>query len=437
LEIKTLAELQEPDEMTQRFGPMGFETGRMLVAEDAALYRQEVISGADLVPAVAASTRGTFERLRSAYAYGILSYPIFTVVHDLVQLVIEQALRDRFMEFHDGVVRFKDAKGEVHEVREQTFERVHDVLHSENRLRKPHKWRLPLRRTGELIYFDGMLDSLFQWARGEGLLRGQRNRRREPLLRAARNYVAHGSGDHLVTPADTARDIKDAAEIINQLWGSATPGGRLFPAPIAREIQLVGWSTSGNVVTGRVGDGLPADEFPGWQCALVRAVHGDDRLDRFDALFETTVYPAELLCGPGNWSDASAWLDHHNDEPDEVEVLDRLFAIQHHQDRLSWPRSLDTTAGLADDNRDGMWQLIRADYPDDAFAHARGVVLSQCNSGTGPCKQCAAESVDAGSWQDVIDYATRTGTPITPRQPPDFKIPTLRATPRHFDVHAG
>jgi hypothetical protein len=29
------------------------ETGRMLVAEDAALYRLEVISGADLVPAVA------------------------------------------------------------------------------------------------------------------------------------------------------------------------------------------------------------------------------------------------------------------------------------------------------------------------------------------------------------------------------------------------
>lgn len=68
MEIKPLAELQEPDEMTQRFGPMGLETGRKLVAEDAALYMQEIISGADLVPAVAANTRGTFERLRSTYA---------------------------------------------------------------------------------------------------------------------------------------------------------------------------------------------------------------------------------------------------------------------------------------------------------------------------------------------------------------------------------
>jgi hypothetical protein len=437
LEIKPLAELQEPDKMTLRFGPMGLETGRMLVADDAALYRQEVISGAHLVPAVAASTRGTFERLRSTYAYGILSYEIFTVVHDLVQLVIEQAMRDRFMEFHHGVVCFQDAAGAVHEIRERTFDEVHDALHSENRLRRPQSWRLPLRRTGELIYFDGMLDSLFRWARGEGLLRGQRNRRLEPLLKTARNYVAHGSGDHLVTPVDTARDINDAAEIINQLWGSATPGGRLFPAPIRREVQVVAWSSSGGVLTGPVGDGLPADQYPGWGCALVRAVLHDDRLDRFDALFETTVYPAELLCGPGSWSDASAWLGQYNDEPDEVEVLDRLFAIQHHQDRLSWPRRLDVTAGLTNDSRHGTWQLIRADYPDDAFAHARGVVLGQCSLGTGPCKQCAADSVSTGSWQEVIDLAIRTATPITPRQPPDFRVPMLRAVPRYFDVQAG
>jgi hypothetical protein len=37
-------------------------------------------------------------------------------------------------------------------------------------------------------------------------------------------------------PADAARTISDLAEIINQFWGSATPGGRLYPAPIAWEI---------------------------------------------------------------------------------------------------------------------------------------------------------------------------------------------------------
>jgi hypothetical protein len=321
---------------------------------------------------VAASTRGTFERLRSTYAYGVLSYEIFTVDDDLVQLVIEQALRDRFMEFHHDAVCFQDASGVVHEVRARTFEELHETIHRENRLRKPHNWRLPLRRTGKPIYFDGMLDSLLRWARGEGLLRGQRNRRQEPLLKAFRNYVAHGSGDHLVMPVDTARDFRDAAEIINQLWGWATPGGRLFPAPLQREVQIVAWSPSGNILRGPADHDLPTDQYPGWNCVLVRAVIHDDRLDRFDALYETTVYPCELLWGPGDWSDASAWLSQHNNEPDEVEVLDRLFAFQHHHDRLYMPRGLDVTAGLGEEDRHGRWHLIRA-----AFLTMRSPTLAQ------------------------------------------------------------
>ncbi|HET9899220.1 MAG TPA: hypothetical protein VFQ44_30210 [Streptosporangiaceae bacterium] len=207
MDIKSLGELREADERTLRFGPMGLETGRMLQPEFAALYQQEVVSRAELIPAVAASTRGTFERLRSTYAYGVLSYEIFTVVDDLAQLLIEQALRDRFMEFHEGTVHFRDARGEFHEVPARTFDELYKVIHSGNPLRKPNKWRLELRRTRQLIYFDGMLDSLLRWARGEGLLRGQRSRRLEPLLREFRNSVAHGSGDHLVMPVDAARDI--------------------------------------------------------------------------------------------------------------------------------------------------------------------------------------------------------------------------------------
>src|ERR1022692_307830 len=98
MEIKSLEELREADERTQRFAPLGLATGRMLRPEDAAVFQQEVISHADLVPAVAESTRGTFERLRSLYAYGVLSYEVFTAVDDLAQLVLEQALRERFVE---------------------------------------------------------------------------------------------------------------------------------------------------------------------------------------------------------------------------------------------------------------------------------------------------------------------------------------------------
>ena len=76
-----------------------------------------------------------------------------------------------------------------------------------------------------------MLDSLLRWARGEGLLRGQRNRRLEPRLKSFRNYVAHGAGDHLVMPVNAARTLSDLAEVISQIWGSPTPGGASIRLP--------------------------------------------------------------------------------------------------------------------------------------------------------------------------------------------------------------
>jgi hypothetical protein len=49
---------------------MGFETGGMMRPDDAAIFQQEMISHAELVPAVALGTRSTFDRLRSLHAYG-------------------------------------------------------------------------------------------------------------------------------------------------------------------------------------------------------------------------------------------------------------------------------------------------------------------------------------------------------------------------------
>lgn len=273
-----------------------------------------------------------------------------------------------------------------------------------------------------------------RWARGEGLLRGQGNRRRESLLKKFRNNVAHGSGDHLVTPVDAARDISDAAEIINQLWGSATSGGHLYPAPMRRQVQVVAWSP-GKVLTGLVGAGLPADEYPGWTCVLLRAVVHDGSLDRFDAQYETTAYPCDLLWGPGSWQEASLWLEDQPHDEDEVEVLDRLFLFQHDQDRLYLPRNPDVAAGLGEEDRQGAWYLIRADFPDDAIGHARGIVLGQCKSAAGPCDQCAAESIGVGSWAEIIDLAVGAAGPVTPRRSPDFKVPTLRSVPRFRDTN--
>ena len=143
-----------------------------------------------------------------------------------------------------------------------------------------------------------------------------------------RDYIAHGAGDHLLMPGDAARAISDVVEIVNRLWGTATPGGRLYPAPIQREIQLVGWSPREQVMAGPVGlpyDGQPLGPheaveqlrfaIPGrgpiddWTWVLVCVVPHDDGLMRFDSLFEVTTYPCELGGGPGNAWDAVTWAE--------------------------------------------------------------------------------------------------------------------------------
>jgi hypothetical protein len=50
-----------------------------------------------------------------------------------------------------------------------------------------------------------------------------------------------------------------------------------------------------------------------------------------DAQYETTTYPCDLLWGPGSWQDAAARLKEEQPAADEVEILDRLFLIQHYE----------------------------------------------------------------------------------------------------------
>src|SRR5439155_6175821 len=77
--------------------------------------------------------------------------------------------------------------------------------------------RLPDRRRGHGHFGRGRL-SLVAESRG-------RSCSRSPLL----------------MPPDAARTIRDLAEIINHLWGHNTPGGRLYPGPLKREVTAIGW----------------------------------------------------------------------------------------------------------------------------------------------------------------------------------------------------
>jgi hypothetical protein len=55
-------------------------------------------------------------------------------------------------------------------------------------------------------------------------------------------------------------------------------------------------------------------------------------------------------------------------------VLDRLFLVQYDRDRVWLLRSPDLAAGLGEAERGGCWNLVRADFPDSAFAHAGQVI---------------------------------------------------------------
>ena len=153
--------------------------------------------------------------------------------------------------------------------------------------------------------------------------------------------------------------------------------------------------------------------------AVAAAPRRDPCLPKFDSLFETTPYPVDVLWGPGTRTQAMEWLETHRPAPDEFDHLDRLFSLRADGGQLSRPMRPEIAAGLPPDKRDGRWYLLRADYPDDAFIHARNLEDGTPGCATsGPCRNCHAETV-------VIGTFTETVAPLNlePLTPPDLHGP--------------
>jgi hypothetical protein len=448
VEIISLDELREVDERTLAFSPFGL--GGKMTAQGAARFQQEAVSHPELAPAVPQRVLDCVGRLRMTHAYGVLCYDFFTIAYDQAQLALEFALRERFLEFQGGTAQFRDAAGNAHDIATVPF----TDLQAEVRRHEDDGWRLAVRRTGATIRFDGMLDSLLRWAREEGLLRGQVNRAHDRILRDMRDHVAHGAGDHLLMPVNSARAISDVVEIVNQLWGAATPGGRLYPAPVRREVQIVGWSSRGDVMAGLTGPS-PDKEAPSpqvaaeqvaadasgegqaddWTWVVVCGVLHDEGLMHFDSLFEVTQYPCDLLWGPGSGADAAAWVKRELPLGDTVDVLDRLFLVQYRGDRLYRPRRPGIALGLADSERAGTWSLIRADSAIAAFGHARNVVMGGAGcSRRGPCQQCAAETLRRGTWSEVADTLAAQFPQYEPLRVPDARVTSAFRWPRYQQI---
>jgi hypothetical protein len=438
MKIRSLEELTTPDERTLRFTPMGLGTGGMLNPEYAAEFQQRVIEHCDLHSDVSENTRNSFERLRTLHSYGVLCYEAFTVAHDLARLVMEQALRDRFIAHFSGVVPLVGSKGEEKSITADNFEAV-DQAFRRGGSHSKGTWRLKLS-TGPPMVFRGGLSQLQDWARREHFLDGQRNKRLDPFYVAMRNSVAHPRY-HVSMPPDSARTIRDLAEIINRLWGHYTPGGRLYPAPLDQQVLIVAWSD------GELGPNrtilrdyqLSTFNDPGeWMCVVIRAVFDDEGIWDFDAEYERTNLPCELLFGPSNPDDALAWLNKEKPVGKTVKYLDRLFALRIHGGKASVARRPEVALALPPERRAGRWFVVRADFPGDAFAHVRhiknGVTCGDPNphfresqlgviATAPPIPSCAVEDVLEGDWEHIVDGLVKQFGITEPAELSQVRVP--------------
>ncbi len=147
---------------------------------------------------------------------------------------------------------------------------------------------------------------------------------------------------------------------------------------------------------------------------VARAVPSDPLLSNIDAESERTVYPADLLWGPGGRKDAIAWL--HSDKPagDKVTYLDRLFVIRQVDGQVDMPIRPEQLSHHSNDRRNGIWHLLRADFPGNAISHVQHMAGPSCRTDE-QFGGCAVEEISEGTWRDAL--AELSASP-TSRRPP-------------------
>jgi hypothetical protein len=419
VEIKTYAELVSLDERNKLMAFMEARVGGGHDIEIATRVGQEMVSHIDLHADVPDGVIASFERVRKVFSFGIFEYEMFTVARDQAVLLLEQALRERFVSLYDNEVTLVNHQsGEEDRVKVTDFEALWTKL-NERRPEATGPWRLMLRsgdlmmrRDGRPVVFRGGLTQLQEWARQEKLLDGQRTRSLDSYLVADRNRVAHALF-HLTMPVDGARTIYDMAETINRLWGHSTPGGRLYPTPIKRTTVIVAWADGGNNLTMMRPDQLPYFDPPDdWTLIIVLGRENDESLMGFDARYERTAAPAEWLWGPGDKTEAAAWIEEHGIQTDVCTTIDRLLVVQAVDGKTYLPRRPEVALGLTVDRRRGSWHLLLADRSLDAFNRIR-------NNGM------AVEEVFSGSWGDMAEILLAKG--IAAIEVPQVWVPGFRS----------
>ncbi len=411
--IKTFAELVTPDERSQRFSSRGFSPSYLLTPESAAAHIQRTVN-VTLEAAVPQTMRDSYRRVCSTHVYGLFDYELFTAAGDLALLALQQAFAERLVDYYGGVIPIVNQAGKERLITARTYEAVHAAFFEKDGSHHKGDWYIQSRaKPGQRTQFRGALGQFFGWARMEGLLDGQRSKLFDRILVRMRNRAAHATSYKLSMPTDSALTIRDVGEFINRLWGARTAGGRIFPERVKREMVVLGWATDGNTFMQQRPDALVADNtHRDWTYLIIQAVPSDE-LAAFDADLETLRFPASWLWGPGPYETAVDWLRSAVQQEDEIEHLDRLFAVRVNAATVDPPRNPDQFAGLPTEQQDGRWHLIRADYPLDAFNHVRSLQMTgtECMP-SGPCERCWVKNEESGTWDAVHQRLNSLGVKI-------------------------
>jgi hypothetical protein len=216
-----LVELQRPDDLTRRFNSLGF--GGCLSPQDTARFQAATIASAQLVDDVPEGLRNSFDRVRKVHLYGVLDYDLFTIANHHVLLVMEGALRIRFLSYYESGMPV-DKRGTPGVLALRTFDDVREAKSHGMKLRDPNGVTHPLPLGSK---------ALFAWARRERLLPGTLTRGVDQALSNLRNSAAHPTTYTVLMPVHSAGTIRDVAEIINKLWGARYARGTPVPRPQA------------------------------------------------------------------------------------------------------------------------------------------------------------------------------------------------------------
>jgi hypothetical protein len=131
VEIKPYAQLIAPDPRNSRFGFMAARVGGGFDVEVAAQVVQGRVSYIQISSDVPETLVASLDRVRRIFSYGLFDYELFTAAREAAILLLEQALRERFVTLYGGVITLVNVKADKEQhLQVSHFDAVYDALNA-------------------------------------------------------------------------------------------------------------------------------------------------------------------------------------------------------------------------------------------------------------------------------------------------------------------